>query len=371
VVGHIEGRRRVQSDFTFPHFINNRPKQHNDFVILKEINCIKMGKDVIRKYYQGIMDQIRTEVDLINSNFHHNGLKGEGNENKLRDIIKKFIPERYGVDTGIVIDRDGNQSKQCDIIIYDKFNHPQLLGLSSVKMFPVDLVHAVIEVKTTLDKTSARKSIENIKSVRNLNYIKEDFRVYPTDPVEKITKNTVMLEVYSTSPPFGLVFGFSSKPISNTTFSDWFIIKDQSERHLYPSHICCLDQGILYINSSNNNKYRDITSWIYPYNEDNDTSFHLSKDEKLGSKKMYLHKDWLYPVVKVGTERLLIDQSKILLNFILLISSLLDKKKISPNINYREAYLPPELKNVLLNDKDTLKWRKEDYPQYAEKNIEK
>ena len=326
-----------------------------------------MGKEVIRKYYQGIMDQIHIEVDLINSNFHHNGLKGEGNENKIREIIKKFIPERYGVDTGVVIDRDGNQSKQCDIIIYDKFNHPQLFGLSSVKMFPVDLVYAVIEVKTTLNKTSAIKSIENIKSVRNLNYIKEDFRASPTDPVDKITKDTVMFEVYSTSPPFGMVFGFSSTTVSNSIFSSWFNIIDQSQRHLFPSHICCLDQGILCINNSNNNKYRDITSYLYPYNEDNDLFFKLTKDEKLGRKKMYSYKDWLYPVVKVGNERFLTDQSKILLNFILYLSNFLNKKKVSPNINYREAYLSPELKNVLLNDKDNLKWIKEHYPQYAEK----
>jgi len=329
-----------------------------------------MGKDVIRKYYQGIMDQIQNEVDLINSNFHHNGLKGEGNEVKIRKIIKKFIPERYGVDTGVVIDRDGNQSKQCDIIIYDKFNHPQLLGLSSVKMFPVDLVYAVIEVKTTLDKTSSTKSIENIKSVKSLNYIKENFRVYPSDSVGEITKDTALFEIHPTSPPIGIVFGYSSSTRFNTTFSNWFKSKDLSEKPLYPSHVCCLDQGLLAINNTKDNKYRDLSTYLFPYNKDEDSICLINNDEIiLSNKKWCLYENRLHPFIQVGKDKMIVDQSKILLNFILNLSILLNKKRISPNLNFRETYLSNELRNILVNHNDQLAWRKEDYPQYLDNDI--
>jgi len=84
-----------------------------------------------------------------------------------------------------------------------------------------------------------------------------------------------------------------------------------------------------------------------------------------------LNNDRPFPVVKVGTQRFLTDQSKILLSFIFSLSSSFDKKTIRPSINYIEAYLPPELKNVLINDKDILKCRKENYPKYIENNITK
>jgi len=57
----------------------------------------------------------------VNSIFIHQGVKGEGNEHVLRELIKKFIPKRYGVGTGEVIDRNGKQSRQCDIVTYDKY----------------------------------------------------------------------------------------------------------------------------------------------------------------------------------------------------------------------------------------------------------
>jgi hypothetical protein len=134
-----------------------------------------MGKEILENYYKGIYDIVQTEVNSINSLFLHQGVKGEGNENVLRDLLIKFLPKRFGIDTGIIIDKDGNPSKQIDIIIYDNYNNPRILGLTSVKMFPVDIVYAVIEVKTQLTKQQSVKAIENIKSVRKLNIIKETY----------------------------------------------------------------------------------------------------------------------------------------------------------------------------------------------------
>ena len=46
---------------------------------------------IIASYYQGILQQIRSEVDLINSLFQHQGIKGEGNEAILRELIPGAI----------------------------------------------------------------------------------------------------------------------------------------------------------------------------------------------------------------------------------------------------------------------------------------
>src|SRR5205809_3844987 len=106
--------------------------------------------NILTTYYRGISQQLRAEVDFINALFQHQGVKGDGNEGILRDLLIRFIPKKYGIGTGVVIDRFGNQSRQCDIVIYDTFLYPALLSLAHVHLFPVDTVYATIEIKTTL-----------------------------------------------------------------------------------------------------------------------------------------------------------------------------------------------------------------------------
>ena len=93
--------------------------------------------NILTTYYHGIAQQLRAEVDFINTLFQHQGVKGAGNEGVLRDLLIRFIPKRYSIGTGIVIDRFGNQSRQCDIVIYDTFLYPSLLSLATVHLFPV------------------------------------------------------------------------------------------------------------------------------------------------------------------------------------------------------------------------------------------
>ena len=118
--------------------------------------------DIISQYYQGIVQQLRSEVDSINSLFQHQGVKGGGNESVLRDLLTKFIPKRFGIGTGVVIDRNGTQSRQCDIVIYDTMLYPSLLSLTNVHFFPVDIVYATIEIKTTLTSDSIKEALTNI-----------------------------------------------------------------------------------------------------------------------------------------------------------------------------------------------------------------
>lgn len=183
------------------------------------------NNEILSRYYEGVLNQLRGEVDFINEIFLHQGLKGEGNESAIRNLIKKFIPKKYSVGSGIVVDSEGKSSKQSDIIIYDNQNYPEILSLSSTPLYPVDSVYATIEVKTTLDARKARQAIENIKSVRGLKYIKESFRTYPIDPVTEIKNDTVFWKVKETIPPIGVVFAFRSNASEYTTFANWFVEK--------------------------------------------------------------------------------------------------------------------------------------------------
>ena len=76
---------------------------------------------ILRQYFQGITQRMRAEVDGINSAYKHQASKGQGNEQALRELLSQFLPKRYGIGTGIVIDHKGNNSRQCDIADFPHF----------------------------------------------------------------------------------------------------------------------------------------------------------------------------------------------------------------------------------------------------------
>lgn len=298
-----------------------------------------MENKILAKYYEGILNQLRGEVDFINEVFQHQGLKGEGNEAAIRNLLEKFIPRKYGVGSGIVIDQEGTPSKQCDIVIYDNHSYPEILSLSSIHIYPVDFVYATIEVKTTLDAGKARESVENIKSVRGLNYLKHRFRSWPTDPLTEDIPSTVMFVDTATTPPLGITFGYRSKTSNYDTFAGWFRKSEDEDTTYWPSHVFCLDQGVIVAPGE-----MQRTCWAFPL-----VSGEMCFTAEQNQIKMINEKEWaehsgrLFPLTKIKEDKLLVDQSKILIQFLMVLSELLGKKHLSPNISLLKSYLTGDL----------------------------
>ena len=57
----------------------------------------KPAKSMLHTYYSGILQRLRSEVELLNAIIPHNATKGMANEESLKMIIKAFIPQAYGV----------------------------------------------------------------------------------------------------------------------------------------------------------------------------------------------------------------------------------------------------------------------------------
>lgn len=288
--------------------------------------------DIISQYYQGIVQQLRSEVDSINNLFHHQGVKGDGNEDALRELLKKFIPKRFGVGTGVVIDRDGNQSRQCDIVIYDAFYYPSLLSLTNVHFFPVDIVYATIEVKTTLTSDAMKKAKANIASVKRLNFITDQFMGSETRG-ENFNVNT-----YTPTPPLGFIFAYNSNTQQFETFKKWANPINADEEVNLSSVVGCLDQGLVLM--SKNNRllvYPEpgmlVKGWMLflQDGQGNPIDFATARED-------YVHNGHMYPVKKFADKYVVIDQSRILLLFLLVIQEMLSAKRINPNISFLNTY---------------------------------
>src|SRR5918998_5104088 len=94
----------------------------------------------------------------------HPGEFGGLRESLLRDLLKNFLPEEYGVSQGFVISPDGEISNQCDVIVYSRRYTPLIRTPEHQRFFPVESVVAVGEVKSIVDSNTLRDAL--IKLVR-------------------------------------------------------------------------------------------------------------------------------------------------------------------------------------------------------------
>lgn len=327
--------------------------------------------NLILQYYEGILKQLRSEVDSINSAFKHQGMKGSGNEAVLRNLLEKFLPKKYGVGTGIVIDNEGNQSRQCDIVIYDNVLYPSLLALGNVHLFPVDIVYATIEVKTTLDTKSSREAQENIRSVRTLKLVPDTFAAPTARSGSKPDDVIWSLEIAAPTPPLGFVFAYNSSTPRLETFTAWFLPNQltqivgvpQFPLLSSPSLVGCLDQGLLvYTNAENAATPQpssdfELRAWALNVWED-DHPLQVPEAET-----EFVHAGHSYPIKHAGSMSYAVDQSHVLLAFLLMMQEFLARKLMNPSIMFIDSYLgqTPLLKRTIyLPMRDTS--RQEDPP---------
>lgn len=170
------------------------------------------------------------EYQEVTSHIEHMGLRGSSRENVLIKYIKQLLPQKFAVGNGIITDVNGTQSRQQDFFVYDAFNSPVFLHMESSCVVPVESVYATVEVKSTLTKETLRQSIENIKSVKQLEItvLKNNFFI----PAQY---NFIL----------GTVFSYTSDSSIETIAQNVDEICKNIPKENQPSVICILDKGLI------------------------------------------------------------------------------------------------------------------------------
>jgi len=125
------------------------------------------AQNIIKAYHTTMHEFVRARVHLIHALLRHQGEKGTANERVLGEILEDFLPAKYGVHSGFLVDHRGRLSSQTDIVITDELNHPNLFSTLSSIIHPIDSVVATIEVKTTLNLKELKKSTNNLRKLRS------------------------------------------------------------------------------------------------------------------------------------------------------------------------------------------------------------
>ena len=117
------------------------------------------------------------EASFENSKlFSQNPNRGEFREEVIKEFLRPFLPKCYGLDSGEVFSKDGRQSKQIDIVIYDDVFSNVLFRHERNFLFPCESVFGNIEVKSCLTTNELRIAVENIRSLKCLPRESSDMR---------------------------------------------------------------------------------------------------------------------------------------------------------------------------------------------------
>lgn len=143
-------------------------KQFPNETMKKIIYGAEMDKLDFNELYKEMQNEMECRLCVGATAFHHPGTKGDETEDNWIDWLRNYLPKRYAVNRGIIIDSTGMQSDQIDIIVYDKQYSHFVFHHNDSLLIPVESVYAVFEVKQNINKDHLQYASEKAKSVRTL-----------------------------------------------------------------------------------------------------------------------------------------------------------------------------------------------------------
>jgi hypothetical protein len=132
-------------------------------------------------FYPGLADYYATQAGLLLGQFEViNTLLGETSdwsypgflcETLLRDCLRKFLPSSLSVDKGYIYGRSTIHGKpshcpEIDVLVHDSLNYRPLFRMGEFVIVQKEAVKAIIQVKRTLDRETAKRGVRNVVHVR-------------------------------------------------------------------------------------------------------------------------------------------------------------------------------------------------------------
>jgi hypothetical protein len=167
----------------------------------------------IEKLFSGSLAKLRTEASYFSTLTDHNPELGRLNESHLVSLLRNYLPSKYGIGTGFLVSggAEPKQSPQCDIIVYDTINNAPFYSSGAWSIFPIEMVYAVIEVKTTLNRMSLEDTFVKCGYIRGMAKTSsgDPNKCYSVQDKPKQGKPVRYLTRMSSLPPRFFLFGYN------------------------------------------------------------------------------------------------------------------------------------------------------------------
>lgn len=127
-----------------------------------------MKKINLKEMMLGLQAQMDAKLSLSRRTLSHPGTVGDFSELEWLTLLSTYLPRRYEVDKGFVVDARGKVSDQIDIIIYDRHYTPFVFHQNAAKYVPTEAVYAIIECKQDITLGNIKYAARKARSVRSL-----------------------------------------------------------------------------------------------------------------------------------------------------------------------------------------------------------
>lgn len=122
----------------------------------------------LHRLFLHLQDQLTSRLQSNRAILDHPGAKGSATEEGWREMLGEYLPNRYCVSKAFVIDADGGQSDEIDLVVYDRQYSPFLFKQDGAVFIPAESVYAVLEVKQSLNAANVDYASGKAASVRKL-----------------------------------------------------------------------------------------------------------------------------------------------------------------------------------------------------------
>ena len=233
------------------------------------------GKIDLNNLYSSMQEEMLGRLNVGRVAFLHPGTKGDDTELNWIEWFRTYLPKRYDVSGGIIIDSNGNQSDQIDIIIYDTQYSYLVFNHNDKKLIPAESVYAVFEIKPNLNKEHIEYACQKVFSVRKLYRtsapIKHAGGEYPPKSLHEIIGGLLTTDTDWTKPTIGNVSKYingackderldivstandSTYIVDNNTFID-----DYDEKRFVKINFCDDNNSLVFLLLNVLKKLQDI-----------------------------------------------------------------------------------------------------------------
>jgi len=129
-------------------------------------------------FFQLLSEQLSTRAEEMRAFTRHWGTVGANSEEALRYLLGRFLPDRYMVSSGIIVDpervvdfdpKNDPSSRQVDVLVYDRMLNAPLVEYGGLTVLVPEAVTFAIECKDSKSYDDVWIALRNIQSARQLN----------------------------------------------------------------------------------------------------------------------------------------------------------------------------------------------------------
>lgn len=124
------------------------------------------------------------------SKVEHSGMRGRIREIAASDIFSPMLPGGFEIGTGKICDRDGRQSLETDLVIYNRSILPPILYSERDGLFPIEACFYSIEVKSSITAKEVKDAVQKGQRILELRSATE---VADYDPGTLVVHKSVLL----------------------------------------------------------------------------------------------------------------------------------------------------------------------------------